>query len=100
MIDKDKLIIKRLGEGFPVDWIAAELRCSDKTVYSHAKKAGWTFQSGRGGAKNRPKAREVVKKGMCKCCGKRVIPSVPVNGVLLTRLCATCFREGENYGEW
>jgi hypothetical protein len=75
--------------------IANQLNCSQSLVSNRLKKMG--FETSRR-EKRFPakKKKQIFTKKMCSCCGFRPVPTKPVGGIKLTRLCNQCFRSAES----
>ena len=72
--------MKRMrAAGMSFQAIARKLGCNTRTVQYHCKKHPT------------PKKKKRSRRRICSCCGIREVPTNPVNGVTLTRLCYLCY---------
>lgn len=96
-IDMDKA--ERLYEsGMSTDSVALELGISGSTLRRLFRRAGYQIRKpgNSGNRKRKPSAVKVPKPTrICACCGHRMVPTRPIRGVTLTRLCAQYYLGAE-----
>ena len=97
IVDTDKA--KSLYEsGMTLVQVAAELDASRATIHARLSGAGVRFRKGGGRGKVPEKQTQTTR--ICSCCKIRPVPSTPVNGVKLTRLCAECYHASSSEAKY
>src|SRR6056297_536412 len=95
-IDIDaKDVIDSYRSGMSLNQVAKVYCCSPTPIKRILRESGVNMRV-KGGSNNYQKTINDPKKRICCCCGIRQVPTKPVSGVMLTRLCERCYREAEH----
>jgi len=91
-IDIDaKDVIDSYRSGMSLNQVADMYCCSPTPIKRILFENGVSLRT-----RNYQKTINDPNKRLCCCCGVRQVPTKPVSGVILTRLCERCYREAEH----